>query len=115
MAIYVYRNQATGEALEKVYPLGKAPRRIRRDGRHYVRDIAAEHGQRAEVSRGLWPKVSTAAGCHPDQIGEFEAFDKQHGLKGAEYLPNGDVKFFSKRARDRWLSGHGLIDRSAYC
>ncbi len=115
MPLYCFRNQADGEVVEEVFPIGKAPKRIHREGKHYIRDIAAEHNDRVHVSGGIWPKVSHAAGCHPDQIGEFKEFDKKNGVRGSEYLPNGDVKFASKRSRDRWLKAHGYIDRSAYC
>lgn len=114
MAFYCFRNQATGETIEQVYPLGKAPRRIRRDGKHYVRDIVAEHRHRPQVSKSLWPMVSTAMGCHPDQIAEFKAYDRKHGVTGCEYLPNGDMKV-TKEGRRQWLKAHGQFDRSAYC
>lgn len=114
MPMYCYRSQATGEVVEEVYPMGKAPRRIEREGVHFDRDIAAEQCGRATVSKSLWPKVSHAMGCAPDQIEEFKQYDKQHGVTGCEYLPNGDMKV-TKDGRRQWLKAHGYIDRSAFC
>lgn len=115
MPMYCFRNQADGEVIERVYPIGKAPRRVRCNGKHYVRDIAAEHGQRSHVACSLWPKTSLAAGCHPDQIPEFKQHDREHGVTGITYTPDGDVQYASAKSKRDWLRAHGMIDRKAYC
>lgn len=113
MAIYCFRDQATGEVIDEVYPLGKAPRRIHREGKTYVRDIAHEHHARWYSGKGLWPRNSAAAGVWPSQVEDQKAYDKSIGFT-APILPNGDVVFNSPKHERDYLKAHGMKNLGDY-
>lgn len=56
---------------------------------------------------------SVGAGCHPSQVEEFNEDARKAGLMGVEFMPNGNVRFSSRRARARYLRHMGLYDRDA--
>jgi hypothetical protein len=59
------------------------------------------------------PLVSTAAGCHSGQVGEFNELYHEHGIVGAYHKPNGDCVFESQHARNQVLKLRGLRDQDA--
>ncbi len=48
------------------------PKTVRKYGKVFKRDIAAEHGGFQDTP-GNWPQLSESAGCMPNQRKEFEA------------------------------------------
>jgi hypothetical protein len=59
------------------------------------------------------PWISQSAGCHPSQSKEFNEQLKQHGIKCAEYLPDGTLKCTSRKARNEVLKSRELFDKDA--
>ncbi len=115
MPTYCYTCEDCGAKLEQHYPIGKA--RVRLDCPEcgvqsgMRRDFAAEHGGFRHCP-GNWPMASDAAGVAPEQVPEFMAFDKAHGVK-TEYTPDGRPVFTSAAHRKAYCEAHGLYDRSA--
>lgn len=75
---------------------------------------ALERRRRRAAGLARWPIESDSLACHPEQVQERNAFIKGHGLQGCEARPDGTMVFSGPRARQRYLSRVGLIDRSGY-
>ena len=56
------------------------------------------------------PLVGIAAGCHPDQVQEFNADLERAGIQGARYLPDGRVEYSARSARRAHARFRGLVD-----
>ena len=110
MATYCYTN-TDGETIDKFYPMGKAPAKVKVKGRTYTRDIVAEHAGCPNTGAANWPMYSDFAGCHPDQIPEAQAVLRKAGTR-ADYLPDGRIKFESARHRATCLKALGYYDRN---
>lgn len=111
MPIYCYRCQSTNEVIEEVYPSSKIPRRIHREGKAYVRDIAAEHGEGQHRPIGYYE--SNAMGVHPDQIPEAMADARSKGVK-IDFTPDGTAYWKGVDARQRrkeYCRAYGFHDR----
>jgi hypothetical protein len=72
------------------------------------RDFAAECD--ASRTTAAWPLCSTAAGCPPEQIPEMQAALHARGAY-ADFRPNGDIVFESRRHRKQICRILGLHDR----
>ncbi|HON66287.1 MAG TPA: hypothetical protein PLS23_07295 [Phycisphaerae bacterium] len=115
MPMYCYRNQATNEVLEEVYPMGKAPRRIRRDGKHYVRDIASEFPMVTPPGiGGHRMRRSRALGVPPFQIPAMQKHLKETAGYDAKFDPKtGEMLFSSRADRNRAMEATGTFDQDA--
>lgn len=78
--VYCYATDDAGvtQRMEKTYPMGKAPPRVRHGGRVYYRDLVAENAGTQMPS--CWPMKSDAMGVHPSQIAETQATLAKHGV-----------------------------------
>lgn len=76
-----------------------------------TRDFVAEHGGKKQVRGDIWPMVSEMAGINPDQIKEYQEYDKMKGVP-TQYTPEGDVVFTSRSHRKKYLAAHHLHDRN---
>jgi hypothetical protein len=74
------------------------------------RDFWAEVNGRKRTDG--WPMVSEMAGINPDQIKEYQEFDKKMGVP-TEYTPDGDVVWTSRSHRKKYCEAHRLFDRNA--
>lgn len=109
MPIYCYTHK--GRTLEEMFPIGKAPPAIEREGEVYERNIQAEHGP--QIVGDLWPLYSEAAGVHPDQVQEAQANWAKKGVP-TDFTPDGRAVFRSKSHRRDFLKAAGMHDRKGY-
>lgn len=113
MAVYSY-SADNGHTVDRTFPIGKAPRRIKLKGRTYRRDYRAEwrHHRDGEHSK-LWPMRSDAFGVGIDQVGEAAAHMKKMGVP-TEFDPaTGEAIFRSRGHRKRALQVEEMYDRDA--
>ena len=91
------------------------------DGEIYQRQVSKELEEKplstSEAKRianhGVTRRRSMALGVHPDQVKEAREHAKTiHS--GIDFLPNGDVEYSSKGARDAHLKANGYYDKDAY-
>ena len=57
------------------------------------------------------PLVSVAAGCHPDQVDEFNKKAKADGFSGVSFNHEGDALFDSRGQRSKYLKHINMCDR----
>lgn len=108
MPVYCYSTEA-GDTVELFYPMGEAPRTIRRDGATFYRDIVAEHsGFRS--TPGNWPLRSDAAGVHPSQVRDAENQAKALGVP-TRFDREGSAIFESQQHRKAYCEAVGLYDK----
>jgi len=111
MPSYVYTNMKTGRSIEKVYPIGRAPRRVVCDGMAYVRDLAAEHASFRDTP-GAWPMRSLAMRCHPSQRQKMMDLYSRSGVN--TYIDDRGFPIIqSRKHRNELMRVHGLFDMDA--
>ena len=64
------------------------------------------------ISEGK-PWKSESAGCHPSQSKEFNEQLREHGIKCAQYMPDGTLQCTSRKARNAVLKSRGMHDKDA--
>ena len=79
-------------------------------GRDGVLDIVKAGKMGSQLS-STWPMNSSAAGCHPDQIGEAHAESVRQGVP-TQFTSEGDAIFESRSHRKKYCEANGLFDRS---
>ena len=109
MPVYCYATHDRSLTFEKIYEIGTAPRRLRRKGRIFYMDIAAQMGHFVPTVNN-WPQVSWAAGVHPSQVEQAKQHARRNGM-AIEFTPGGDAVFESRRHRSRYLKVIGMHDR----
>ena len=109
MPTYCYSSK-DGRIVERVYPVGSAPKRIQIQGRVYHRDFALERPNTRPP--GNWPMESYALGVNPDQAKEAEAESVKMGVP-TQFASNGDAVFTSPSHRKRYAEALGYFDRNA--
>ena len=57
------------------------------------------------------PLISDGCGVMKNQVQETRDAIKHHGIQGAAVLPNGQIRFTSRRARKEFLAMRGLNDQ----
>lgn len=112
MPIYCYTTNDGKITAEKLFPIGKAPKRITLSGgRLAFRDMTAERKGGTKVSAN-WPMASDAAGVNPDQ--RQEAYDESVRLGvPTEFNSEGQAVFTSAAHRKEYCEKNGLFDRNA--
>jgi len=111
MPTYCYRGE-DGEVMERVYPMGKAPKSFVKFAVKYVRDYHAESVAVPQPS--CWPmEPCYSSGVHPEQAQELRDHFKKHGLN-VQVNSNGDPIYESAAQRKRALACRGLHDRASY-
>ncbi len=112
MAIYCYTNK--GDTIERQYPMGKAPRRLRHKGKIYYHDIVAEQSSVGRGRKDTWPMRCAASGVDASQAVEATKAVKEQGFSGVTFdARTGDAIYESRRARKEYVSATGLHDRNA--
>jgi len=56
------------------------------------------------------PLISDGCGVMKSQVGEARDMIRRHNIQGAAVLPNGQIRFTSRRARKEFLQRRGLCD-----
>lgn len=108
--IYCYETKS-GVILERVFPVGKAPSRIKH-GRHFaLRSFAAEH-KSVPATKG-WPMTCCASGVHPDQAGELREHFNKSGVP-TEVNSQGDPIYRDINHRRKALKCRGIVDKSSF-
>ena len=59
------------------------------------------------------PLISDGCGVMKSQVQETRKAIRHHGIQGAAVLPNGQIRFTSRRARKEFLAMRGLHDNEA--
>lgn len=59
------------------------------------------------------PRESVAAGCHSNQVKDFNEFYKERGISGAYHREDGTLLVDSNGAMNAVLEARGLYDRDA--
>ena len=109
MATYCYTDGRT--TIERWFPMGRAPKQFRHDGRMFRRDFTAE-GVGVPSSPG-WPMECVASGVHPSQAGELRKYFRDHGVP-TEVSRDGNPIYTSAAHRRKALKCRGLKDRSSF-
>ena len=113
MISYLFTNEKKRVAVERDFPMGKAPEYVRHHGVRCKRDRAGEIAGRGARASGNWPMFSLQAAVDPDQVpGQIEHF-RRHGVEVEFKLNDGDalMKFDSPRHRTKCLRVMGMVDR----
>ena len=115
---YVLEN---GETVERHFPMGGAPTKIKVCGEIARRNRAAE-GVRGNVCHHIapcrknrgWPmEPCFASGVHASQAQELRDFYKKHGMN-VEVNNDGDPIYESAVQRKKALQLRGMHDRASY-
>jgi hypothetical protein len=113
MPLYSFTSR-DGETIEVEYPLhAKRPDRIRRKGKTFTRNIAADHNGFEDTCGKGWPIHSEALGVHPKQIQEAMAADRRDGVP-TDYDRAGRPILRDAAHRRRFLRAKGFFDRSGF-
>ncbi len=102
MPTYCYSTKA-GQTVERVYPMGKAPARVRAGAQWADRDLGAEHGCPTRHSPKIDGKVilSSSMGVHPRQVAELKAFYKKRLGYAVGVAPDGRVELPARSSKRR--------------
>ncbi len=122
MPTYIFRDDATGESVEQVYPASAIPESVTVGEQVYKRDRMAEIlSQHRHVSpdhpgdagrRKTWPIWSDSLGCHPKQVPQMSERLKRKGVS-AEFDRRGRLKIESERHADRAAKALGKFKKDS--
>ena len=110
MPTYCYETKA-GRVYDRVYPFGRAPRKIVVRGRIASRSYAAE--QKSVPSAVGWPLECIASGVNANQAGELRGYLARAGVP-TEVSRDGNPIYRNAQHRRKALKARGLVDRSSY-
>jgi hypothetical protein len=99
------------DVVTRSFPIGRAPRAIRVQGRRYTRDLVAEHRDFRDCP-GASVVVSDALGVLPSQVREFQEWYGRRGVK-TEFNAQGQMVFRSRGNRNAVLKATGWRDNDA--
>jgi len=111
MPTYCYMSDRTGQIIERVFPIGQAPRTLTIKGVAHARSLQAEHVG-VPAKKG-WPIECVASGVHADQAGELRKYLSDKGVP-TEVTRDGNPVYRDQKHRKLALKARGLVDRSAY-
>lgn len=112
MPTYCYTTEDGERTVERVFKMGKAPRKVfLKGGAWAFRDLRAEHGGFKDTP-GNWPMVSIGLGVQPSQVAEGNKAARAMGLK-TRYLADGRLEIPNRTERNRHLKVMGAHDRDA--
>lgn len=107
MTVYSYTNK-DGHTIDRDYPMGKQPKKVVVDGKHYHRNLAAEMaGPRA---CDAWPMKSDALAIHPKQVKEYRQALKKKGVS-ADFTKDGRMILESRGHRRSVLRALNYYDK----
>lgn len=110
MPVYCFMTEE-GVILDQVFPIGKAPRQIRVNGKVARRNYGAER-KGIPASKG-WPLTCVASGVNANQAGELRSFLASKGVP-TEVTRDGDPVYRDAVHRKKALKARGLFDKKAY-
>lgn len=114
MPLYCFTTK-DGQTVERMFPMGECPEKVRVGGKVAKRDYQAE--SKGGMLPANWPMVSDMAfGYAPEQMAEVLKHDKESGLHGTEYKKvDGEYSpvFTNPHHRTRYCRAHGMFDRNA--
>jgi hypothetical protein len=110
MPTYCYETPG-GAVVERVFPIGKAPRVIQVGRVSARRSFSAE---RASIppAKG-WPLTCFASGVNAAQAGQLREFLNRKGVP-TEVTRDGDPIYRNAQHRRKALKARGLFDRSSF-
>jgi len=111
MPVYCYQSEKTGQIIERVFPVGQAPKSIKVCGDKAIRSFAAENV--GVPAPGGWPMECIASGVHAEQAGELKAHFDKAGVP-TEVTKDGNPVYRDSHHRKKALKARGLHDRAAY-
>jgi hypothetical protein len=111
MPVYCYETEKTKKIVERVFPIGKAPKIVYHQGEKACRCLQAEAV--SVPSSSGWPIACYASGVHASQAGELREFLKKSGVP-TEVTADGDPVYRNARHRRKALKARGLFDKSAF-
>lgn len=111
MPVYCYSTK-DGVTVERVFPMGKAPKTVKVKGKIARRDYGAERPNVPSSNIDTWPmKPCLGSGVHPSQAQELRDHFKKHGVP-TEVAPCGGPVYRDKAHRERALGVRNLHDRN---
>ena len=111
MPTYCYGDKQ-GNVVERVFPMGKAPRSITIDRCRFNRALYAEF-KSVPASSSSWPMTCHASGVNPEQAGELRSLLRENGVP-TDVTNDGDPVYRDKNHRKKALKVRGLVDRSSF-
>jgi len=109
--VYCYET-SDGVVVERMFPMGKAPQRIRTaDGAEAVRSFAAE-GASVPATKG-WPMTCYASGVNAEQAGALRKELADMGVP-TQVTSDGDPVYRDARHRRKALKARGIVDRNSF-
>jgi hypothetical protein len=122
MPTHIFRDDATGETVEQVYPASAIPDSVTVEGKVYKRDVMAEIlSQHRHVTPGTpgdagrrkgWPIWSQSLACHPKQVPQMTERLKRKGVS-ADFDRHGRPKIESERHADRVAKALGKFKKDS--
>lgn len=116
MPTYCFREVKTDKVVEVVLSWKEYERRKTREGLVKLpsgalacREYPSEVSKAKKSGTAGWPMLSDAAGCHPDQIPEFQAALKKRNA-GADYERDGRVWLTDRAHRKKVCRAMELKD-----
>ena len=112
MPTYCYRVDGGERIIERVFPMGKAPRAVKLPNDMIARrDFAAEHVG-VPALKG-WPIECLGSGVNANQAGELRKHLKDRGC-ATEVSGDGNPIYRDPAHRKKALKARGLCDKSSY-
>ena len=110
MPVYCYKT-SEGEIIERVFRIGKAPRRIVVNGHTAERSMVDER-KMFPPTKG-WPLICVASGVNACQAGELRDHLASKGVP-TEVTPDGDPVYRDPAHRRKALKVRGLRDNASF-
>lgn len=109
MTTYCYTDKG-GSTVEIVRSMGSAPKTIRRGGKLYRRDHAAE--QTGRSCGNLWRvgRPSRAMAVLPKQIPRLRSYLRSKGIKNPKINARGQPEFNTRSERREHARARGFVD-----
>ncbi len=111
MPTYCYKTD-DGELHDRIFPIGKAPKKVVIGGKVARRSIVDER-KSYPPTKG-WPMTCVASGVNAAQAGELRDYLQKRGVS-TEVTTDGDPIYRNAAHRRKALKARGLVDRSSYC
>jgi len=110
MPTYCYETES-GVSLEKVFPIGKAPKSVVHEGKVAKRSFLMESV--GVPPKTGWPITCYASGVNAEQAGELRDHLRREGVP-TEVTRDGDPVYRNAKHRRKALKARGMVDKSSY-
>ena len=112
MPTYCYTT-GDGQTHERIYPMGRCPKRIRVDGKVAHRDLVAEHGGIPSGQHG-YPYWSDTLFAIPSTQEAWREHYNRNGVKDVEYNAGGQLKINSRSHLKALMKAAHLNEANTY-